>query len=82
MNEILSNPEIYGYIASAGVLVSFLMKDLFHLRLVNIFGCSFFVVYGVMLHTSWPIIFTNVAIILINLYYLLSSGGEKKTSEK
>lgn len=63
--------EMVGYSASLGVLVSFLMKDIIKLRIINTIGCGFFVAYGVMLDYSWPIIITNVIIIMINLYYLL-----------
>ena len=63
--------EIIGYIASAGVLISFLMKDIKTLRLVNSIGCGLFIVYGILLGWSWPIIITNSAILGINAYYLL-----------
>lgn len=61
--------EWFGYGASLGVLVSFLMRDMKTLRIVNTVGCGLFVVYGYLL-TSAPVIITNSAIILINLYYL------------
>lgn len=67
----LSLTELIGYMAMALLLVSFMMKDVTKLRIVNSFGCAFFVAYGIMLVTSWPIIITNSAIISINLYYLL-----------
>lgn len=59
-----------GYLAMAILLVSFMMKDVTKLRLVNSVGCAIFVVYGILLSTSYPIIITNTAIICINLYYL------------
>jgi hypothetical protein len=64
--------EYIGYAASALVLVSFLMKNITYLRIVNSFGCAFFIVYGILL-PSIPIIVTNAAIVLINLYYLTKS---------
>ncbi len=63
--------EIIGYAGSIGVLISFLMKDVKMLRIFNTIGCGIFVLYGYMLHYSYPIIVTNVIIIFINLYYLL-----------
>jgi len=62
--------EWIGYLASAVLLVSFTMKDIRKLRLVNSAGAVLFVVYGFMLSTSWPIIITNAAIFGINMYYL------------
>lgn len=62
--------ELIGYFASLGVLVSFFMKDIRRLRVINTIGCILFVAYGIMLHYSIPIIITNVAITAVNLYYL------------
>ena len=59
-----------GYAAMACLLVSFLMKNVRTLRIVNSFGCAIFIVYGILL-PSIPILITNAAIVLINLYYLL-----------
>jgi len=70
--EYMTGTEIMGYTASCGVLLSFLMKDIKTLRIVNSIGCALFIVYGVMLSPpSFPVILTNVAIIIINVYYLL-----------
>ncbi len=66
----VSITEWVGYLASAVLLVSFTMKSLSKLRLVNSMGAILFVVYGFMLNTSWPIIITNTAILGINIYYL------------
>ncbi len=61
--------EWMGYLASAGVLLSFLMRDIKKLRIVNSIGCAFFIVYGFLLG-SIPVIVTNIAIIGVNFYYL------------
>ncbi|UKM64645.1 uroporphyrinogen decarboxylase [Flavobacteriaceae bacterium GSB9] len=63
--------EWLGYAAMATVLVSFLMKSVYKLRIVNALGCLLFVFYGLALQPiSKPIIITNLAILCINLYYL------------
>ena len=65
--------EIIGYLASITVLVSFTMKDVKKLRIVNIIGCLLFVFYGFMMpsfRVGLPIIITNAAIFGVNLYYL------------
>ncbi|MCG8576243.1 MAG: uroporphyrinogen decarboxylase [Flavobacteriales bacterium] len=62
--------EWIGYIASAVVLISFLMKKIRSLRIVNSIGCTLFVFYGFALNISWPLVITNLVIILINFYYL------------
>ncbi|CDF80238.1 conserved hypothetical protein [Formosa agariphila KMM 3901] len=66
----ISVTEWVGYLASLVLLISFTMKDVVKLRVINTLGCALFVVYGFMLETSWPIVITNGAIILINFYYL------------
>ncbi len=71
--DILGIPwvEWVGYAAMATVLVSFLMKSVNKLRIVNALGCLLFVFYGFLLQPiSKPIIITNVAIFCINLHYI------------
>lgn len=63
--------EIIGYIASAIVLISFLMKNIKKLRVINTIGCLIFIVYGVLLNFSIPIIITNSVIVGINIYFLI-----------
>jgi len=64
------NPtEIVGYLASLFVLLSFFKKDIRQLRIVNSIGCALFVTYGILL-PSIPVIITNIAILLVNGYYL------------
>ena len=62
--------ELVGYLAMLVLLISFLMKDIRHLRMLNSVACALFVAYGFMLATSWPIIISNASIIGINIYYL------------
>ena len=69
-----SSTEIIGYTASFIVLVSFLMTDISKLRIINSIGCVMFVAYGILLNFSIPIILTNVAIVGINIYYLIKAN--------
>lgn len=66
----ISLTELVGYLASLVLMVSFLMKNINTLRIINSTGCLLFVVYGVMLATSWPIIISNTFILGVNIYYL------------
>lgn len=61
--------ELIGYAASLGVLLSFFMKDIIALRIVNSVGCALFVLYGILLPTI-PVALTNGAIIVVNVYYI------------
>ncbi len=65
--------EYVGYLASIFVLLSFTMKDLRQLRIINTVGCLLFIAYGFLmpsLRIGFPIILTNVAICCVNIYYL------------
>jgi len=62
--------EWIGYLASLALIISFLMKNLSTLRIINSIGAILFVIYGFMLAISWPIIITNTFILLANIYYL------------
>jgi uncharacterized protein with PQ loop repeat len=66
----ISVTEWVGYLASLVLMISFLMKNINTLRIINSIGALLFVAYGIMLVTSWPIILTNTFILGINLYYL------------
>ncbi len=59
-----------GYIASILLIISFMMKNVKTLRIINSFGCAFFIYYGILLGNDLPIIITNGFIISFNLYYL------------
>lgn len=66
----ISYTEWVGYLASLVLIVSFLMKNVNTLRIVNSAGAILFVIYGIMLAISWPIIITNGFILMANIYYL------------
>ncbi|PKD20420.1 hypothetical protein APR41_14175 [Salegentibacter salinarum] len=72
MNEFLgiSLTEWIGYLASFFVAISFFMKNIIKLRIVNSLGCILFVIYGILID-SWPVGITNGIIVAVNLYYLV-----------
>ncbi len=66
----ISITEGVGYLASIVLMISFLMKNINTLRIINSVGCFLFVVYGFLLATSWPIIISNAFIMGVNTFYL------------
>ncbi len=64
--------EIIAYIASLIVLISFTVKDITLLRILNNVGCVLFLGYA-LYHNRYPLVFLNGSVILINLYYILKS---------
>ena len=61
--------EILGYVATVIVIFSFTIRNLKWLRIVNTIGCFLFTIYGLLI-LSMPIIITNTAIMIINLYQI------------
>jgi len=72
MNTLVFGIELtewIGYLAMGVLLVSFMMKDVTKIRIINSFGCGLFVIYGA-LSALYPVVVTNAGIVLINFYYL------------
>ena len=65
--------EILGYLATLFVMVSFSMKDVTMLRIINLIGCLLFLIYAVLID-SMPIMITNMAIVVINTYHLIKKN--------
>jgi len=61
--------EIIGYIASALVAVSLMMRSILRLRLLNMLGAMAFATYGLLIY-AYPVALVNSTIALINIYYL------------
>ncbi len=61
--------ELFGYLGSFIVLVSFLMTSVFKLRVVNTVGSVLFMIYALIIH-SYPTALMNFCLVLINLHFL------------
>ncbi|MDY0209881.1 MAG: YgjV family protein [Acholeplasma sp.] len=68
--------ELFGILAGALVLVSFLMKGERKIRLVNIVGAAIFIVYGILV-SSISVTLLNVGLVIVHIYFLT----KKKTGE-
>ncbi|NOH03025.1 MAG: hypothetical protein HND47_14235 [Chloroflexi bacterium] len=68
--------ELIGYAGSLLVAVSLMMKSLVRLRLINLAGAVFFVVYGVLIRAV-PVVFLNGLIVCVNLYNLWQMWRQK-----
>jgi len=71
--------EYIGYLASFFIVGGFLLKDLRTIRIINLFGCICFVIYGIFLrdyrdYGQWllPVIIPNAILALVQLYYLIA----------
>ncbi|MBI5170339.1 MAG: GNAT family N-acetyltransferase [Candidatus Eisenbacteria bacterium] len=61
--------QVLGYVASALVAASLMMKSLLRLRVINLVGASLMATYGLLIH-AWPVAVLNGTIVLVDLYYL------------
>ncbi len=77
-NNMEQITEIIGYIGTAFVIFSFVMKDMIKLRIINIIGCSVFIIYSVLME-SIPLILTNSMIIMVHGFYLWRYIIEQKS---
>jgi len=75
----ITGTEYVGYLASLMVLLSFTMKDIKKLRLVNMSGCILFIIYGFLMPSfriGLPIIIANLEILIVNIYYLVNPSKQ------
>lgn len=66
--EVLKN-EWLGLIASALVLVSFLMTNQIKTRMINMVGCIAFVIYGILL-PSYSTAIMNGGVFIVHVVFL------------
>ena len=69
--------EIFGYIGTALIILSMMMKSINKLRLLNISGSVISVIYAVFSDT-WPTVLLNACLIAINTYHLIKWHLEKR----
>ena len=62
--------EIIGIAGTLFVLLSFLMKDLKKVRIINIIGAILFVIYGILInaYSTWIL---NGVLIIIHIIFLV-----------
>ena len=68
--------EAVGYLATFLVMLSFMMKDVNRIRIINAIGCTVWIAYGFMLD-SFPVIITNVGILAIHSGHFLRNFFQK-----
>lgn len=68
--------ELIGIAGTLFVLLSFLMKDLVKVRIINIIGALLFVIYGILINalSTWLL---NGVLIIIHIIYLIKNKIKK-----
>lgn len=75
--------QIIGYVGMAFVLIGFLFKNIKKVRLFNVIGCVFTIVYA-LLDFQFPTLCLNTCLLIINSIYLLryrNKNDEKKPED-
>ncbi len=73
----MNGQELVGYLASALVVLSLAMTSVVRLRAISLTGSSAFVVYGLLIG-SIPIVVTNAAIAVLNVWFLTHELGGRR----
>ena len=73
--------EIFGYIGTALVIISMMMKSINRLRIFNIAGSVISTIYSIIAG-AWPIVVMNVSLIAINSYHILKAYTDKENKQK
>lgn len=64
------NWEIFGYIGTVLILISFLIENVFKLRVLNSIGAIFWIVYGVGI-MAMPTIVVNSCVLIIHIFWII-----------
>ena len=73
--------EIFGYIGTALIISSMMMKSINKLRILNISGSIISVIYAALSDT-WPVVLLNGCLITVNVYQLIKANVQKKNKEQ
>ena len=73
--------DTLGTLAGVIILLSFLLKEVKWIRIVNIFGALGMVIYGFAIY-SMPTIILNFGLIIVHLIYLVKLKRDNKKDVK
>ena len=77
----MNNFDFLGYIGTVLILTSFLIDNVFKLRVVNTIGAVFWLSYGIGAHAN-PTIVANFAVILVHSYWFIKNRKNWMTKNK
>jgi hypothetical protein len=72
-----SPAEVVGYVASVLIVVSLAMRSVVRLRSISLVGSVAFIAYGLLIGSA-PLVFTNVAIACLNVWFLRAELGLRR----
>lgn len=68
--------EIFGYIGTALIILSMMMKSINKLRIFNTSGAIISIIYSALVG-AWPVVVLNACLTVINTYQLILSFVKK-----
>ena len=68
--------EVFGYIGTVLILLSMMMTSVVKLRIVNMIGSLISIIYAA-LNNTWPVVFLNTGLIIINAFQLIRMKKEQ-----
>ena len=63
--------DYVGYAESVFIILSFMLKDIKKIRVINLLGCIAFVIYGIFSGMLWPVIIPNGILCIVQIYHLI-----------
>jgi|AntRauTorckE6833_2_1112554.scaffolds.fasta_scaffold00024_79 uncharacterized protein with PQ loop repeat len=69
--------DFIGWVATILIIISFIFRDIYKLRLFSMIGAFLWIVYGIMAN-AYPIIILNVVVAIIQVYWLNRIKRDKK----
>ena len=69
--------ELFGYVGTALVVISMMMKSINKLRILNMCGSVISATYSAICGT-WPIVLMNISLIAINSFHLIHDRYKSK----
>lgn len=63
--------DYVGYAASVFIILSFMLKDIKKIRVINLLGCIAFVIYGIFSGMLCPVIIPNGILCIVQIYHLI-----------
>ncbi len=75
----MNGVELLGYAGTALVVLSFISRSMFRLRLLNAVGAMIITVYALLID-AWPMVWLNGLLAAINGYHLFLLVRDRKRS--
>lgn len=75
----MTSVDIFGWLGTIVLVVSLLQAKMFRLRLINLVAAIMLIAYNVLVET-WPMVGMNVAVALIDLYFLYKLFRERSAA--